>query len=70
MQNIKLISVIVAAYNIEAYLPRCLDSLLMQSYQELEIIVVQETQGFLLQREIISDMWMEMTGLSLKCIRK
>lgn len=42
MQNIKLISVIVAAYNIEAYLPRCLDSLLMQSYQELEIIVVDD----------------------------
>ena len=36
------ISVIVPAYNIEAYLGRCLDSLLSQSYQKLEIIVVND----------------------------
>lgn len=38
----KLISVIVAAYNIEQYLPRCLDSLLNQTYKALEIIVVDD----------------------------
>ena len=38
----KLVSVIVAAYNIEAYLPRCLDSLLAQEYKDLEIIVVDD----------------------------
>lgn len=38
----KLISVIVAAYNIEEYLPRCLDSLIAQTYQELQIIVVDD----------------------------
>lgn len=38
----KLISVIVAAYNIEAYLPRCLDSILSQNYSNLEIIVVDD----------------------------
>ncbi len=38
----KLISVIVAAYNIETYLPRCLDSLAAQSYRNLEIIVVDD----------------------------
>lgn len=38
----KLISVIVAAYNIEQYLPRCLDSLLAQTYEPLEIIVVDD----------------------------
>lgn len=42
VQERKLISVIVAAYNIEAYLPRCLESLLRQSYHELEIIVVDD----------------------------
>lgn len=37
-----LISVIVTAFNIENYLPRCLDSLLRQSYKPLEIIVVDD----------------------------
>lgn len=37
-----LISVIVTAYNIEAYLPRCMDSLLAQTWQNLEIILVDD----------------------------
>ncbi len=41
-QQQKLVSVIVAAYNIEEYLPRCLDSILGQSYQRLEIILVDD----------------------------
>ena len=38
----KLISVIVTAYNIEGYISWCLDSLLGQSYDNLEIIVVDD----------------------------
>lgn len=38
----KLISVIVTAYNIGEFLPHCLDSLLAQSYPNLEIIVVDD----------------------------
>lgn len=38
----KLISVIVAAYNIEEYLPRCLESILSQTYTNLEILLVDD----------------------------
>lgn len=38
----QLISVIVAAYNIEKYLDRCIESLVMQTYPHLEIILVDD----------------------------
>lgn len=41
MDNL-LISVIVAAYNIAPWLPRCLDSILAQQYRNLEIIVIDD----------------------------
>ena len=38
----KLISVIVTAYNIESYISRCLESLLLQSCGNMEIIIVDD----------------------------
>ena len=37
-----LVSVIVAIYNIEPYIRRCVDSVLAQDYQQLEIILVDD----------------------------
>ncbi len=37
-----LITIIVAVYNIEKYLPRCIDSIAAQTYRELEILLVDD----------------------------
>ncbi|MDY4202467.1 MAG: glycosyltransferase [Schaedlerella sp.] len=37
-----LISVVVPVYNIEAYLPRCLESIMNQTYQNIEIVLVDD----------------------------
>ena len=38
----ELISVIIPVYNVEDYLKECLDSLLGQTYSQLEIILVDD----------------------------
>ncbi len=40
--TIPKISVVVPAYNIEQYLPRCIDSILEQSYHNMEVILVDD----------------------------
>lgn len=42
MEHNPLISVIVPVYNVAAYLPRCVDSILAQSYANLQIILVDD----------------------------
>lgn len=37
-----LISVIVPVYNVEKYLPKCLESIINQTYKNLEIILVDD----------------------------
>ena len=42
MEHSPLVSVIVAIYNIEPYIHRCVDSVLTQEYRQLEIILVDD----------------------------
>lgn len=37
-----MISIIIPVYNVENYLPKCIDSLLNQSYKDLEIILIND----------------------------
>lgn len=41
-ENKPKISIIVAAYNVEQYLERCMESLVRQSYKAIEIIIVND----------------------------
>lgn len=40
--NNKLISVIVPVYNVEKYIKRCLDSIINQTYKNLEVILIDD----------------------------
>lgn len=52
-----LISVIVPVYNVEEYLPQCLDSICTQTYKDLEIILVDD--GSTDSSGAICDQWAE-----------
>lgn len=42
MEDTPKVSIIVPVYNVEAYLPQCMDSLVNQTYENLEIICVND----------------------------
>ena len=42
MEQNPLISVIVPVYNVAPYLARCVDSLLGQTYRDLEVVLVND----------------------------
>lgn len=41
-KNNILVSILVPAYNVEKYLPQCLDSIVNQTYQHLQVVVVDD----------------------------
>lgn len=41
-ENSNLISVIIPVYNVEKYLEKCIESVLIQSYNKLEIIIIND----------------------------
>lgn len=42
MENIDLVSIVVPIYNVEEYLEQCLQSIINQTYSNLEIILVDD----------------------------
>ena len=40
--NQPLVSVIVPCYNVEQYLPKCIESILAQTYKDFELILVDD----------------------------
>ena len=40
--NSELISIVVPIYNVENYLERCIESLILQDYKNIEIILVDD----------------------------
>lgn len=66
MVNNTLISVIIPAYNTEKYIEKCIDSVLSQSHESLEVIVVDDGSNDNTVN-IVKDMMIKDNRLSLVC---
>ena len=44
-QEKPMISVIVPVYNVEAWIGRCLDSILAQTYENIEVILINDASS-------------------------
>ena len=42
MTSTPLVSIIVPVYNVEQYIRRCIDSIINQSYKNIELIIVDD----------------------------
>ena len=42
LEQTKLISVIIPIYNVEKYLNKCVESILLQTYKNIEIILIDD----------------------------
>lgn len=42
MNESPLISVIVPVYKVESYLPKCLDSILAQTFEDFELLLIDD----------------------------
>lgn len=42
MKEKQLVSIIVPVYNVEKYIERCIDSILEQSYEEIEVLLIDD----------------------------
>lgn len=42
MESEKLVSIIVPAYNVEHYIDRCINSIVNQSYQNIEVVIIDD----------------------------
>lgn len=54
-----MISIIIPVYNVEQYLDKCLQSVIHQTYQDIEIILVDD--GSSDNSGILCDKWQEKT---------